>query len=405
MAQPGQLPRIELPYVVQERHRCDRPSLPEMTTFDPHNPPDSPPDVDGYFSFLQARFFFGLLVEVLRIPGIEVNVEDFIRRDGNGNAFVTTKRLPSYLLLWAALASKQTEDTKRQHGEEIHKALHSAASRLISIFPSESPFYTPTEGQDLPPLRNLYIYNSILLSAALFGESLSQFVEIHYTKTVTWPHCWFIENLLLNVGWCPYEVRILKDQYQAGNNGMYYLSALDRRQTGKNHDSCTTEHCKADDIDENTYQTRHAAEQCYCSNVVNDSNIQRVSEIIARGQIPLCTVTATLGGGCAVEIQPFNLGFSFRRKTPYVAISHVWSDGLGNPRCNSLPQCQLVQLQGFCNGLYSDMPNCKPVPFWIDTLCVPVGHDPAERALRKIAISRWHPHSSKPTRFSHSTRL
>lgn len=379
MAQLGQLPRIELPYVVQERHRYERPSLPEMANFDPHNPPDA----DEYSSFIQAQFFFGLVVEVLRIPGIEVNVEDFIHRDGNGNAFVTTKRLPSYLLLWVALASKQTEDTKRQQGKEIHKALSSAAGRLISIFPSESSIYTPTEGQDL--VRNLYI--SILLSAALLGESLSQFVEIHYTGTVTWPHCWFIENRLLNAGWCPYEVRILKDQYQAGNNGMYYLSALDRRQTGKNHNGCTREHCKADDIDEDIYETRHAAEQCYCPDVVSDSDIQRVSKIIARGQIPLCTVTATLDGGCAVKIQPFNLKFSFRRKTPYVAISHVWSDGLGNKRRNSLPQCRLVQLQNFCNGLYSDMPNDKPVPFWIDTLCVPVGRDPAILRLRKIAIS------------------
>ena len=36
----------------------------------------------------------------------------------------------------------------------------------------------------------------------------------------------------------------------------------------------------------------------------------------------------------------------------YIALSHVWADGLGNPKANSLPQCQLRRiyklLTGFC---------------------------------------------------------
>jgi hypothetical protein len=51
----------------------------------------------------------------------------------------------------------------------------------------------------------------------------------------------------------------------------------------------------------------------------------------------------------------------------YVCISHVWSDGLGNPHRNSIPRCQYERLSGILDKLYPD----EKVPFWIDTICVP----------------------------------
>jgi hypothetical protein len=70
----------------------------------------------------------------------------------------------------------------------------------------------------------------------------------------------------------------------------------------------------------------------------------------------------------------------------FVAFSHVWADGLGNRRGNSLPICQLQTLQKMANevmavgGFRSD----QPTPFWIDALCVP--REP--RSCRDIAIRR-----------------
>ncbi len=62
---------------------------------------------------------------------------------------------------------------------------------------------------------------------------------------------------------------------------------------------------------------------------------------------------------------------------PYVAISHVWSDGLGNPNHNSLPFCQIKRLQELVQESTG-----KPLPFWIDTICVPL-----EERLRGKAIA------------------
>ncbi|KAL9617148.1 MAG: hypothetical protein Q9160_008045 [Pyrenula sp. 1 TL-2023] len=72
---------------------------------------------------------------------------------------------------------------------------------------------------------------------------------------------------------------------------------------------------------------------------------------------------------------------------PYVAISHVWSDGLGNPTENSLPRCQLLRLQRLVNNLYhtevvDDNDHAmNPIYFWIDTLCVPLQEEYRMKAI------------------------
>jgi hypothetical protein len=52
----------------------------------------------------------------------------------------------------------------------------------------------------------------------------------------------------------------------------------------------------------------------------------------------------------------------------YVAISHVWSDGMGNQERNAMPLCVLRKIQRQVNSLFDDTD--EPVLFWIDTICV-----------------------------------
>ncbi|KAF8243758.1 hypothetical protein K440DRAFT_636836 [Wilcoxina mikolae CBS 423.85] len=76
---------------------------------------------------------------------------------------------------------------------------------------------------------------------------------------------------------------------------------------------------------------------------------------------------------------------------PYVAISHVWAQGLGNAQANSLPCCQLLRLKNLINDL-PQLDNIiitrSPEQFcvWIDTLCVPI--EPHLKDVRQMAITR-----------------
>ncbi|KAB2573394.1 hypothetical protein DBV05_g7943 [Lasiodiplodia theobromae] len=69
----------------------------------------------------------------------------------------------------------------------------------------------------------------------------------------------------------------------------------------------------------------------------------------------------------------------------YIAISHVWSDGLGNPTENAMPLCQLRRINSILQVL-PGIPSSSNggVPFWIDTLCCPAINSPAKR----LAITR-----------------
>jgi hypothetical protein len=59
--------------------------------------------------------------------------------------------------------------------------------------------------------------------------------------------------------------------------------------------------------------------------------------------------------------------------------------GLGNLKENSIPICQAKRLQAFANELYE--PSKWPVPFWLDTLCVPLQRPARDRAIALMCMT------------------
>lgn len=95
--------------------------------------------------------------------------------------------------------------------------------------------------------------------------------------------------------------------------------------------------------------------------------------------MPLVTATFEKDESCEVRLVPR------RPKSTYVAISHVWSDGLGNLKENAIPYCQLIRLSHLIDRLPST--SLKYTYLWLDTLCVPP--DAAEQdEAQQSAIER-----------------
>ena len=101
---------------------------------------------------------------------------------------------------------------------------------------------------------------------------------------------------------------------------------------------------------------------------------------------------------------------------PYVAISHVWVDGLGSNTENGLPVCQIKRIDAYVHEL---LPGCTPA-FWIDGLCIPGDpphpkkvngkeeQEPQERRWRRMAIRKMgetYRRASKVLVFDESIRL
>jgi hypothetical protein len=207
----------------------------------------------------------------------------------------------------------------------------------------------------------------------------------------------FIDN-----GWCPYRALNLCQSYD-------YLilnslaSLIHNPPVAENHQhclelqKCTAHNLMVDGPTEYPFQHVDEPHDCEFVGVTRD----QIAEIIKSDQIPL--ISMSLEGDLdlqVVQCTPY---------TTYTAISHVWSDGLGNPYSNALPRCQLLRLRRlisetyfakyspfyddstfssqFASTLYWEFwrltraskpyykVDKKRVYFWMDTLCIPVSAD------------------------------
>lgn len=185
------------------------------------------------------------------------------------------------------------------------------------------------------------------------------------------PKLKLIEDRLVSAGWCPSERSILFSNYNA--TCQFYASHFSRPGMDKDHvlSGCSDAQCLAYTIDFDTYKTSHWPPSCNCELV--PISLERVNAILARDIVPSFTLQQGRGD--------VSINVEATKKDSYIAISHVWSDGLGNPKGNALPKCQLIRLCDYYRA--SNLPD-KPV--WIDTLCVP--REPLENRRAAIKLMR-----------------
>jgi hypothetical protein len=139
---------------------------------------------------------------------------------------------------------------------------------------------------------------------------------------------------MLGNGWCPHQI-----DYLAKIHGSKTFSSFAhlRRLRLEDHQHCRDlPCCIVYNADMENYTTKHVTDGCTCSIV--QVPYQMIIETLEKGEIPLVSLYDS-GDGLSLQV------IKRRSATPYIAISHVWADGLGNPRENALPACQLKKLQ------------------------------------------------------------
>ena len=147
------------------------------------------------------------------------------------------------------------------------------------------------------------------------------------------------EQMIMN-GWCSHQVRHLSLKYDLQT--FSYLATLKRSpfRIADHHRCALHENCVAYNTDPITYESRHTTTDCACS--VISVPYESLIKIIRKGRVPLVSIESN--GADASE--RFKLRVQARSRTSkYIAISHVWADGLGNPTKNGLPLCQIERLR------------------------------------------------------------
>ncbi|KND93687.1 hypothetical protein TOPH_01923 [Tolypocladium ophioglossoides CBS 100239] len=349
--------------------------------------------------FLQTWLFFGLVAEFLGLNEVAPGVRLVDERDAARE-----------------IALLYEECVREDAGVSY---LSGAAVLAKSPLVLERIKLAPDKVQRLVYLRQCLYYSVMMLhlmrtdldyrsrnSIAALGELFS--TGMHVAVTLAQPpielpvvgQSWYrdyfkpggaLEAQMLRGGWCPSEIEKIRSQFQ-GVFTMHYMSRLRLGGRHGRHDACSLHACRAFQMDIDTYQPLHAGGDCDCAHVEVDAS-RSVSDILrSTGSYPVIRVEQSADGpdgpdgpdGLRLVAEPWTPGM------PYVALSHVWADGLGNPNRNSLPRCQMALLARMTASVQEQAQPDQtgrgaPYRLWVDTLCCPVDLAGKLVALQSIA--------------------
>lgn len=344
-------------------------------------------------SFLQDWLFFGLLYEVLGQRGQK---KAFVKLDLQSNqTVVNTEPLhralrdrcldfvepPPVNVRWNQLISDFGRIDKVLRTMSLFCSIAStceydAHKPGISLWPlsAEIDFSIRALGKHMACALYAASWDICLPHVIRYGEPL-------FSPTFQYPPGDYAASRMRDAGWCPSEISMVSERMSPSS--LYYVSSLRRYQIRKDHKHCTEQLCTANQIDSSGYKNTHTDKNCVCNHI--RVPVEQIVSIIASGGIPIITITQPQD-----DVKPSVEVSRFRHNQHYIAVSHVWSDGLGNVDTNSLPICQLHRLKKlldevtWTNDMVWDNLNKghfskywrrwrgRSVAFWMDTLCIPV---------------------------------
>ncbi|KAM4055735.1 hypothetical protein HRG_008411 [Hirsutella rhossiliensis] len=368
-------------------------------------------------AFLQDWLYFGLLHELFaaarkKAPRVKQFIQD---ADTGGEKTVTSRRLERLIQKSVSsmtrLKQKEKEEGLGRLGEALDIA-NSVVRQLWLLASNES-------GKQCP------LPTEIVLSLMVLGSSIDKALQdVGFVSGATardWNLAEAAKLSMQTSGWCRRDIA-LTDNFLS-DISMFCASLLQRGPIVQaNHGGCIEAACKVRQTDEATYQTKHVTDECNCE--FWRADIGELQDIIRQDRIPYIQLrrepASETGRGPSVSasLQSMRNSTWNGPHNVLVIFSHVWSDGLGNPRENALPKCQLER---FYNMLYDSpwidvsapgfvatkdsvlgkktrmrrVSGCPPkicrrwarrglnmgINIWIDTLCVPIDNE-----MRKAAI-------------------
>ncbi|KAL4977586.1 hypothetical protein BDW66DRAFT_165481 [Aspergillus desertorum] len=353
---------------------------------------------EGAAPFLQDWLFFGVLWEVFG-PINKGGKHHYVKKQqGHQHGIITVTGLAEQILELTTFISSILQSGDKATAQHIGRRIEQSL-RTVSMFCR----IAKCEGDPRPGFTTWPLPLGIDLSIRTLSQRLSwsfatgvmPLVFSSYTGGLEFPCAWLPLKRLRESGWCPSEVALVEEAFTSAS--AFYTSQLKSppSATEKDHSQCTRSLCMARQLNEETYRTAHTSTDCNCQHY--GPLIDEVVSTIESGGVPLLSITPTKKAPyIKVEVEKYTEG------KRYIAFSHVWSDGLGNPSANTLPHCQLLRLRSLLDELVSGIRSVDLVNrlafrelwkkkvhgpsllFWMDTMCIPVAEK--HRELRSKAI-------------------
>lgn len=323
-----------------------------------------PTPKDELESFFQTWLFFGLLHEIL---GDLCSPQDFIRAAQEApDKVISTSSLVSVTEAWISRVINGELVTTYEHLAECLRVTHAALRAVNQAFDQRIKVSIASTGELLAfAVNKAFHIENMARDNKCPASWLSLIGEVPWTE------------IMRAAGWCPSQISILC-QGALFIQSLYYFTALRQPESPSRHQSCFKQKCVAYQNNLEKYTTQHSSSVCKCEELSVDDGA--VEDVLLKGQIPLLRIIPGQSlSDLSLEIIPSQTG------SQYVALSHVWADGLGNPYANALPRCQLLRLLSLLRR--SNMPrdsgeSDQELLLWCDTLCCPV--KPSEAKTRAL---------------------
>ncbi|KAK7467678.1 hypothetical protein VKT23_004731 [Stygiomarasmius scandens] len=325
-------------------------------------------DASSLGARLQCQLTFGLLESVLEAKIAEPTL--LHRDEDTGRTVLRSTGLDALLLDWRDRIHQctVTDETQcRAWAERVGQTLQKAHAMFMRAVLQSGP----SAFHDAPDTQEDDVA-AIVVAIAAIGEALTIGMisfppEYPRPPRLQWSFVFASHDTLkkgmANDGWCPSIVEILSDSVCA--LGYASLCGPSTREWSGGHEECTTRVCKLHNIDSSTYKNKHVIPACDCAYLKPSTD--DVIELLQDNRIPIIVPS---------DDKLLVCGSSQR---PYVAISHVWSDGMGSTTEVGIPKCQIDRLVSLTRQL---------VPggaFWMDALCIPDRKDMRKRAIKLMA--------------------
>ncbi|KAL2830616.1 hypothetical protein BDW59DRAFT_158518 [Aspergillus cavernicola] len=349
-------------------------------------------------AFLQNWLFFGVLWEVFG-PISRGAKENYIKaQEGTLHGISTVALLDEQILTLSSLITSTVQSGDNSSAQSIGHRIEvclTTVSRFCRLATCQGDPRPGFAVWPLSPEVDLSVRSLSHRLAWSFAVGAMNMAMSSSTGALQFPCAWFPLARMYEVGWCPSEVAMVEETLTSSS--AYYVSQLERPLSAvqRNHSECTRNLCMARQLNEETYRTAHTTEECDCQHY--GPLIDEVTSIIKSGGVPLLSITPTKKEPyISIQVEKYTEG------KRYIAFSHVWSDGLGNPTANTLPQCQLLRLRGLLDELVSGIRSLDLVNrlafrelwnkkfhgpsllFWMDTMCIPVAEEHVELRTKSI---------------------
>ena len=314
---------------------------------------DDPSQTKDFEAFCQTWLFFGLIHELL---GNICTSAEFLQstEDGNGSV-ISTLRLPTLIEQWVTTVRSGSSSVTYKHVAQCLRLTHSA---LMSAGP----------GFDLSIKMCIASVGELFEYAANTAFKIGNLV-LENACPATWRSLFTSDvqaELLGRSKWCPSQIEILVCS-PTHLQSLYFFASMHDPSSIERHGLCDKSKCVAYQTDLKKYQTQHATKECTCQEFCVDTS--SLDAIVKSGGLALIRIReAETLDQLAVDL------VAAQPASRYLALSHVWADGLGNAKANALPRCQLLQLGRLTEDLRvktSSDEDQSELLFWCDTLCCP----------------------------------